>query len=557
MGGPVGPQILGWQGYVRVDDITYSFLGDFPDNQIVTNISRTIITPTRTTWTMPAGPMEINVTFFSPIEPGDPIRQSIPFSYLYFEAVSTNGAEHSVQVYSDISAEWSSGNRSEVVQWSTVAGSNSIFHQVFLSEQTTFKEIDQQAEWGTLYYSTKVNSLVTYKVASDQSCRDEFHDKGKLDFGEDTQFRGIASSFPVYAIATDLGAITSTQDSPVVWAIGYTRDPASKYSDASSLINDFLDDFPNAKNRADQLDAKILTAANNVSSDYADLVSLAARQVFGATELTISKGADGNWSTSDVMMFMKNIGESSRNRVNAVEVLYQSFPLFMYVDPTLGGPLLEPLLRFQNSTNYTNPYAAQDIGSSYPVALASNHTHNEGVEQSANMLIMAYAHARATGDGSLAFRYYNLFSRWTDFLIGGSLHPTDQASSDTGDATNLTNLAIKGIIAIKAMSELSMALGRVNDAQQYSANATQLVQQWTSQALSSDKSRLLETYGDASSMTLGYNLFADRWLGTQLVDQSVYNAQTGFFAQISSGNTFGLPTDSSDPGHASSSQSVH
>lgn len=68
--------------------------------------------------------MDLNVTFLSPIEvrlgriafysftdgvfdgpkPGDWTLQSLPFAYMYFEAWSTDGNEHSVQVYSDLTA---------------------------------------------------------------------------------------------------------------------------------------------------------------------------------------------------------------------------------------------------------------------------------------------------------------------------------------------------------------------------------------------------------------------------------------------------------------------
>lgn len=34
----------------------------------------------------------------------DPVKQSMPFSYYYIDAVSTDGQPHNVQVYSDISA---------------------------------------------------------------------------------------------------------------------------------------------------------------------------------------------------------------------------------------------------------------------------------------------------------------------------------------------------------------------------------------------------------------------------------------------------------------------
>ena len=51
-----------------------------------------------------------------------------------------------------------------------------------------------------------------------------------------------------------------------------------------------------------------------------------------------------------------------RNRVTAVETLYAAFPALMYIDPSLGGPLLEPLFRLQASRNDTIRYAAADLG---------------------------------------------------------------------------------------------------------------------------------------------------------------------------------------------------
>jgi hypothetical protein len=87
------------------------------------------------------------------------------------------------------------------------------------------------------------------------------------------------------------------------------------------------------------------------------------------------------------------------SRVNAVETLYAAFPGLMYIDPSLGKPLLEPLFRFQASPSYGVSYAARDlgishrgvntqmfrphcIGSSYPNVTTNKSLHNEGVERS-------------------------------------------------------------------------------------------------------------------------------------------------------------------------------
>jgi hypothetical protein len=48
--------------------------------------------------------------------------------------------------------------------------------------------------------------------------------------------------------------------------------------------------------------------------------------------------------------------------VNAVETLYAAFPALMYIDPSLGGFLLEPLFRLQASGNYSMPFSAADLG---------------------------------------------------------------------------------------------------------------------------------------------------------------------------------------------------
>ncbi|KAH9059276.1 hypothetical protein EDB87DRAFT_1832226 [Lactarius vividus] len=314
----------------------------------------------------------------------------------------------------------------------------------------------------------------------------------------------------------------------------------TRYSDDTSLIVDFLDDFANAYSRAQKLDQKILQAAAPVLDLLGDLVSLATAQVYGSIHLTVGIEANGTYNESDVMMFMKNIGGSETNRVNAVETLYSAFPAFMSIDATLGRPLLEPLFQLQASPNYTIPYAAADLGSSYPNVTIVNSNHSQGVEQSGNMLIMTYAHLRATGDGSLINRYYSLLTSWANYLSNSTLVIHDRSSAD-----GLTNLAIKGIIAIEAMSKMSSVVKQTADAEKYSNTAARLYGQWKSLALASDQ-HLVATYGEAVSWTLGYNLFADAWLDTGVVEPSIFDGQSSFIDSVTgfSNFKFGLPVDS-------------
>ena len=71
---PHAQSILGWAGKIRVDGATYNWMGaDIgpPQNANVTNVQ---ITPTRSIYTMEAGPMNFSITFLSPIE----VRASTP-----------------------------------------------------------------------------------------------------------------------------------------------------------------------------------------------------------------------------------------------------------------------------------------------------------------------------------------------------------------------------------------------------------------------------------------------------------------------------------------------
>ncbi|KAH9013284.1 hypothetical protein EDB84DRAFT_1568730 [Lactarius hengduanensis] len=549
---------------VRVDNSTYLFLGNASTN---------------------AGPMQIILTFLNPIEPGDWVKQSIPFSYMTFTAESLDGTAHAMQVYSDLNLGWSSGITQLDYESTTAAG-------VALNGGHFNHAIRPQPEWGTLYYGMQsgVHGDITTTVSEASASRELFQLNGVL--GNLDQIHDTAHDYDstAFAISRDLGTIQATQD-PIISVIGYDVNPVINYTDLSGatqqrrllyqgkyggkdlgkgdILADFISDFANASSRAQELDLKILQQASPISGPLGDLVSLAAAQVYGSFHLTIGIDADGYFNKSDVMAFMRNIGGSNTNRVNAVETLYSAFPAFMYIDPNLGGLFLAPLFQLQASQIYTYPYAAADIGTDYPDVTVTNSPNDQGVEHSGNMLIMTYAHARASGDVGLISRYVRaalifqvgtlvgptkldsmiqVLIPWANYLSNATLLVHDQFSADGLSADNQTNLAIKGIIAIEAMSKMSSIVKRDADVNKYSSTAASLYAQWKSLALTSDK-HLLAIYDQVGSWTLGYNLFADVWLNTSVVESSVYDGQSTFVNNLSLTLNFGnsgMPVDNLD-----------
>ncbi|CDO69210.1 hypothetical protein BN946_scf185042.g112 [Trametes cinnabarina] len=440
-------------------------------------------------------------------------------------------------------AEWLSGDRSSLVQWSQHATSGSIYHEIDLQSPQPFVEINHQAQDGTAYYAMANTPGLTWQIAQDVTCRGQFHDHGNLTGTFTTSFASISPVFTVYAIAVDLGVIQSTSN-PVTWAVGYVRNPTIQYTTADGItqklspyfvtkygtnigqaIDAITSAYPDVLQKAVAFDEAIIANASTISPHYADLVSLALRQTMGSLDITVPISSDGTANASDVRIFMKDVGAStSAGRVSPVERIYAALPALLYVNASLVGPLLAPLLDAQDSLELRIP------------------------TQQAHM-----AHTRK----GLS---YNLTKRWADYLVANSLTPNNQyvrlshgkmqstddtplrETADNEGNANMTNLAIKGIIGVKAMAEISRALGQDLDAQQYDSHAAALVGSWQSLASSADQTHLLGFYGNQKSWALLYNIYADRLLGTDILLKD----QTAFYQTLlQSSHPYGVPLDSS------------
>ncbi|KAL1946009.1 hypothetical protein VTO73DRAFT_2011 [Trametes versicolor] len=560
-------ETVGWVGRIRVDGRTYSWMGQDGSAPLSATVTDMQITPTRSIFTMHAGLMNLTITFLSPIEPSDWVLQSLPFSYVSVDASSLDGQSHDVQLYSDITSDWATGDRVRDVQWSQHATAGSIYHQVSLIDLQPGEENNQQAQDGVAYYGMANRQGLTWTVDNSLIARAQFRNLGKLANNASTTYGPMQQASPALAIAVDLGQIQSTSTS-VTWTVGFVRDPSIVYaapngateqlrpyfvtrygSDIGRAIDDLTSGYADTLQRAVALEKSIIADASNVSTEYSDLVSLATRQPFGSIDITVSSDADGNPNATDVRIFMKDIGGLSATqpvtqRVSAPERIYAAMPMFLYFNASFLGPLIAPLLDAQDSLTGML-YAAQDLGVAYPKASGTHGAHLMGIEESGNMLIMAYAHARLTGDGSLIHNHYNLTKRWADYLVANTLIPDNQDAADESGA-NQTNLALKGVIGIKTMAEISRALGEQDDAQQYDVHAAALMDGWQALSLSTNTTPYAHAeYHDGDSWALLYNGYADRLLGTGILSQSLLQNQTAWYKSlISAALPYGVAIDS-------------
>ncbi|KAH6905884.1 hypothetical protein BKA70DRAFT_1564642 [Coprinopsis sp. MPI-PUGE-AT-0042] len=558
---PRGTLGVGWLGLIKVDGQTYQWMG--VAGVAVVEVLEWVLTPTQTAFKLRAGPVDFTVTFLSPIQASDWASLSFPFSYLSIDIISQDGRDHEVQVYTDVTGEWVAPNSTESTFASTTRTASSVYYSMRNGNASSMAERSDMALDGTLILAAANTNAVTFQNGPSARVRSTFDQQRRLTNAEDSAEMRISPQFHVMALSIDLGTIRNTSSpTPAVFALGLVRDPVIEYHKDSSqtqtrrpyfftkwatsqeAVDAFIADFPPALTGADELDTKIMKDARSSGTEgYADLVALSLRQTMASIEVTVPV-TDGKPDAGDLKSFMKDIGETGR--VNPLGTLYASLPALLYLNPSLVGTLLDPLLEAQALSSYPHAFAAPDLGSGYPKA-----TRNEtdttalGVDSSSSMLIIALLHAKKSGEGALLKRYYSLFKKWADYLVAQSLRPTQSETPDGLTADGNANLALKGIMALHAMSKISEAVGETADVGLYSDTAKSYYSQWRTLGLVGG--RVVSSYNQTGSWALAYNLYAAKLLEVDFVTSEVYDGQTAFHrSQLSSGGPYGIGYDSNE-----------
>lgn len=112
-----------------VDGVSYEYFGVASSvlpsaSGLQTAVPQTVSYDTSySNFTLTAGPVMITASFFSPVIPKDICRTSIPLSYLTTSIQSTDGANHSIQLYADINGAWNSFEANATIEWDLYVGS--------------------------------------------------------------------------------------------------------------------------------------------------------------------------------------------------------------------------------------------------------------------------------------------------------------------------------------------------------------------------------------------------------------------------------------------------
>ncbi|EFX04071.1 glutaminase [Grosmannia clavigera kw1407] len=454
--------------------------------------------------------------------------------------------------------EWASANTNQTIDWDYNDNKSVAYHQFSLSQQAVFVEASDMAQWGTWFFGTGSSvGLTSQTGSSDNATRAQFIDNGRLSNTKDVNYRAIGNSRPIFAFSQDLGSLDGTEKD-ALFVVGIAQEQVinfrgasdstealaalwtTKYGSAQDAVAAFYQDWENAAEDSASLDAKIQSDSEKAGgSNYATLTTLAVRQVFGG--LQVAHGSSQDY------VFLKEI--SSDGDCSTVDVLFPAHPILLYLNSTLLKLLLDPLFEHQESGHYPNPWSIHDLGV-FPNALGYAAGDDEAmpVEECGNMIIMTLAYAQRSHDHSYLAKHWPLLNQWAQFLVNDSLIPDNQLSTDdfAGTLANQTNLALKGIIGIGAMSEIANLSG-VPAASSYTTTyqntAEDYIEKWASYGIAAEANPPHTTlaYGQNDTHGLLYNLYADRLLGLNLVPQSIYDMQSDFYQ--TSILDFGLPLD--------------
>ncbi|MFC7178133.1 glutaminase domain-containing protein [Kitasatospora paranensis] len=546
-------------GIARIDGAAYVFAGapSVPGGPALTPMQQTdlTLTATRSIYTLTGGGVTLTVTFFSPVDLGNLQRQSVPLSYITVQAAATDGRSHTVDLHVDVSGEWVHGDVTTQVTWDQQQTGRMTALTCRPASPQVLGEHGDQASWGSLVLATATGSGVTWQIGQDTVVRAASAGQGRLAGTVDgAKPRAINDRWPVLGLNRDLGTVAAgAASAPFTVTVGHVRTPAISYLGTNlnpwwthywgswtDMLDWFDADYPAALSAGTALDQRIHADAaaaaggGTTGEHYAAVCALALRQAVGGSELVDRGGSP--WA------FLKEI--SSDGNVSTVDVTYPAFPGYLYLSPDYLRLLLLPLLDYAEHGGWPKQFAEHDLGSGYPNATGHNDGNEEDmpVEESADMLVMVAALVQRLASGTaFAQAHYPILHQWAEYLVANALDPGFQNQTDdfTGFIGHSANLALKGIVAIGAMSVIATAAGNTADAARYLTTARSYASRWVSLAQDSSGSHLKLAYDQDGTWSLKYNGFPDRLLGLDLVPTGVaaqeaawYQARAGAYGVV-------------------------
>jgi hypothetical protein len=545
-------------GMISIDDKVYRFMSNGPDlaSNVMTQVNLTVY-PTQTVYVFEESGVRLTLTFTTPSAAitADTIP-ILPITYLTFDVEAIdNQTSHKVKIYYDNTAEGTVTAPTEVVTWDDAPlRPGQIAMKIGTVEQNYLAQGSDRINWGYWYINTIFAEGVEGTMNSATEARGAFvNGKGLPPADDKNKPRACNDNTPVLAVSWDLGSIMPGRPTSRMLQISYDQISSMNffgtamiplwkhmYKDFAGLISNF--DYYKTKKMCDDLDTKVINELYEIGgAKYATISSLAWRQAVGGT-LSV-----WNSVTSSEWVFLKEI--SSDGDVSTVDVLFPASPIFIWASPKTLQLALLPLLDYTNNETkkygldiqYNLQWAPHHLGH-WPVCnLKPSQQEQMPVEESGNMLLMIAGIVQQTKNISFLDPYWPILKTWADFIVDSLPDPGNQLCTDDfeGRSPHNINLAIKGMVALEAYSQLLILKGDMASAEYYNSFNIEFVIYCLVNG--SDGDHYKRQYDLSNSWSLKYNLVFQKILDLHLFPQSFFDTELTYY--MSKMTKYGIPMD--------------
>jgi hypothetical protein len=547
-------------GVLRVDGVPYRFMGgsEWLRQHAVQKLCE--VHATSTDYRFHCGPVELTVSFVTPLLLEDPDLLSRPLTYLRCRVRALDAKPHRVSLYVDLTGEWAVNQPHEWVVWNQESRDGLEILSFRSKAQRVLAEAGdhRRIEWGMAFLGIRSDRAQAV-VGDIDICRDAFIEEGRLT-GEGLQKPPRKAGYnrdPVLAVMSDLSVEANGTAQDTVF-IAYDDEVSVEYfhqnlkpwwrrhrdADPLTMMAGAAAEEEGIVARARAFDEKLVADATALAgTGYASLLSLVYRQTIAAHKLVA--GPDGR-----PLFFSKE--NFSNGCIATVDVTYPSAPLFLAFNPLFVRGMLDPIFAYCASEDWPYPFPAHDLGT-YPKANGQVYRgYVKGgtnsiletqmpVEEAGNMLILTAAVVRAEGRADYAAQYWDLLTQWADYLVEVGFNPGEQLCTDdfSGVLACNVNLSAKAIIGLGSYAAMAEALGWPEVGARYRKAAETFATQWLAGAPEGAGTRL--AFDQAGTWSLKYNLVWDRLLSLDLFPEEALRREHAFYR--SKALKYGVPLD--------------
>ncbi|NIK70027.1 glutaminase family protein [Paenibacillus sp. BK720] len=509
------------------------------------------VSPLSTVYVFQSAGIELTVRFTSPLLLNDLDVLSRPASYVAFEVRSTDGEEHDVQIYFDVTGEWCVDQSKQAViskkQETDGLISLQIAHET--QEPVNRSGDDHRIDWGYFYLNAEKSDQVSGYIAPAHIRKNFVRSEKLAESPAQTEAQVVADVQPVMALVYNIGSVGAVTEKRLavlayddVIAIEYFGEKLQAYwkrngQSTQDMIAAAFSEYESLLERCAAFDKQIIAEGEQSGGGrYADLLALSYRQAIAAHKLVLD-------TKGEILFLSKEC--YSNGCMATVDVSYPSVPMFLLYAPELVEGMIRPILKYAESDAWTFEFAPHDIGQ-YPIGNGQVYSENqrEGqmpVEECGNMLCMAASVALAGGNRDYLFSHIDILGEWADYLTEFGLDPENQLCTDdfAGHLARNANLSVKAVMGVASYSILKKLQGDEETAGRYMAKAKEMAVQWEQLASDGDHTKL--AFGSEGTWSLKYNLIWDVLFGTELFSKEMINNEISWYKKMK--NDYGTPLD--------------